>query len=527
MLTNQRISGSQPFPYSESNIRINFFDTNKIIAAANANKPAGGPGQGQFYSSDGGSTWGQTNLPLNSGDVIQSDPCVDWTSDGTAWAITIGIASMTNLQLRAYQSADNGRTWNFDATASGTQTAADKPMMWVDHNPTSPYKDTIYLIWHNGEPVYVNRRTGPTGSWQTPIQVSGAETTGTGIGADIKTNGFGDVFAFWPDTGSRGLFVAKSTDGGVNFAAPVAIATSFGSFTIAVPASADRPPLIYISGGAYRTAVKDLAYAVWMDLTGDSGCDKSSNAPGNSVSSTCRTRIWFSRSTDGGATWEAPRMINNQSSKNDQFMPKLAVDETNGQLAVIYYDTVADSGRLETDVWIQTSDDDGATWSASVKVTTAETDETIAGADNSSGGFFGDQYGDYNGLSGYAGSFFPSWTDRRNGAREEIWTAPITSTARSLGYRACDGFATTAQLHADGSLPFLKTGIALSPGWTQLIPMGNGFVLAYRACDGVAATAQLNADGSLPLLKTGIALSPGWTQLVVTFRLEVSTLVSS
>lgn len=48
------------------------------------------------------------------------------------------------------------------------------------------------------------------------------------------------------------------------------------------------------------------------------------------------------------------------------------------------------------------------------------TDETIAGADS------GNQYGDYNGLSGYANSFFPSWTDRRNNAREEIWTALIS-----------------------------------------------------------------------------------------------------
>ena len=49
---------------------------------------------------------------------------------------------------------------------------------------------------------------------------------------------------------------------------------------------------------------------------------------------------------------------------------------------------------------------------------TSQTDETIAGAN------FGNQYGDYNGLSGYAGIFFfPSWTDRRSGGREEIWAA--------------------------------------------------------------------------------------------------------
>lgn len=87
---------------------------------------------------------------------------------------------------------------------------------------------------------------------------------------------------------------------------------------------------------------------------------------------------------------------------------------------MIYNDTVANAGRKKSDIWFQASYDDGATWTTAEKVTTAMTDETIAGADS------GNQYGDYNGMSGYANSFFPSWTDRRNNASEEIWTALIS-----------------------------------------------------------------------------------------------------
>lgn len=416
---NLRISGAQNFPYSESDVRVNFFDRGKIIAAANAITTAIGQGQGQFYSSDGGKTWGQTSLPINAGDSFQSDPAVDWTSDGTAWAVTIGVdSSLTKLRLRIFKSTDGGATWSYDSDASGNQTNTDKEMMWVDHSFISPYKDNIYVIWHNGAPVFVNRRTGPSGSWQTPVQVSGAETTGTGIGGDIKTNSVGDLFAFWPDTGSRNLFVAKSADGGVTFGTPVAIATTFGSFQIGIPADSSRKALIYISGGAYRTATKDLVCAVWTDLSGAAGCT-SGSGPGSAVTSKCKSRIWFSRSTDGGANWEPARMINNQSSLNDQFFPHVAVDETNGQLVVVYYDTVGDPARLKTDLWLQESSDDGLTWSTAVKVTTAQTDETAAGAN------LPNQYGDYIGLSGYGGIFFPSWTDRRSGGREEIWTAPI------------------------------------------------------------------------------------------------------
>ena len=358
-------------------------------------------------------------------DALHSDPCVDWTSDGTAWSITIGIdSSLNQLRLRSYKSTDGGATWKYDADASQTQTATDKQMVWVDHSPTSPYKDNIYVIWHNNKPVFVNRRTGPLGSWQSPVQVSGAETTGTGIGGDIKTNSFGDVFAFWPDTGSGKLLVAKSTDGGVTFAAPVTIATTFDRFDIPVPSFNLRRALISISGGAYRTATKDLVYALWVDLTGVAGCTSAANEPGSSVGSSCKTRIWFSRSTDGGTTWADAQMINDKSSKNDQFNHKLAVDEVNGQLVVTYYDTVRDSRRLQTDLWMQTSNDDGVTWSSAFRVSTAKTDETGGGADS------GNQYGDYNGLSGIAGAFYPSWTDRRDGAKEEIWVAPITVPLR-------------------------------------------------------------------------------------------------
>ena len=127
-------------------------------------------------------------------------------------------------------------------------------------------------------------------------------------------------------------------------------------------------------------------------------------------------RIFFSTSTDGGATWDTPRKLNDQSSKNDQFFPRLALDEASGDLMLVYYDTVADTGRLKTDVWMQSSTDGGVRrGSDAQKVTTQQTDEATANKDN------GNQYGDYIGLTGYAGQFFACWTDRRGGTFEEIW----------------------------------------------------------------------------------------------------------
>jgi len=401
---------------SESDIRINFWDPSKVIAASN--NISGSGQQAQYWSTDGGQTWGETTLPLVSQDAFNSDPTVDWTSDGTAWSSTIGITSDgEHLRLRLFRSTNNGATWVFDSTISGNQTETDKQMVWIDHSATSPNVDSMYAIWHNGRPVFMNRKKR-NGTWGSPIRVSGGETTGTGIGADVKINSAGVVFGFWPDTGSRKIYMVKSTNGGQSYSKPKSIASMFDSYDTGIPAMNGRRALLYVVGGAYKTATKNLVYAVWTDLTGATGCRSGSNEPGGSTSSSCKTRIWFSRSADGGGTWSAKKMLNNQPGKSDQLNPWLTVDETTGTVAVIYYDTVGES-RKKTNLWYQSSTNDGATWSAPFRVTSQATDESLLSADD------GNQYGDYNGLSGHAGTFFPIWTDRRQEGSEQIWTAAL------------------------------------------------------------------------------------------------------
>jgi hypothetical protein len=454
--TNVRTSGAQTVSRSESDIRINYWNPSKIIAASNN---IGGSGtQGMYYSTDGGVTWGQTSLSLASGDSFHSDPTVDWSSDGTAWSTTMGINGSV-LKVQSYKSTNGGATWTFDGTISGTQTNTDKQMQWIDHSASSPFANNNYVIWHNGNPAFMNRRTS-TG-WGAPIQVSGAETTGTAIGADVKTNSAGDVFGFYPDTGSRGIYVVKSTNGGTSYSTPVKIVTTYDSYDIGVPSFSSRRILVYVSGGTYRNGTTNNVYALWTDLSGDSGCTAAANEPGTSATSACKTRIWFSRSTDGGATWSARTKINNQSGLNDQFNPFIAVDETNGNLGAIYYDTVNDAGRKKVDLYYQLSTDGGVTWEAAVKVTTAMTDETVAGADS------GNQFGDYNSISGYGNAFFPSWTDRRNNAKEEIWTAKISTSSTptfSISGNAGSAAATvstgTVSATADASSNYTLSGLA-------------------------------------------------------------------
>lgn len=426
-MADLRISGASANARSESDIRLNYGDPSRIIAAAN---DLGGSTQPQFFSTDGGANWGSTSLPAVAGDSFQSDPEVDWTSDGTAWALTLGVTAALNSRLYSYTSTDDGANWTFETVVSGTQTAADREIIWVDHSPTSPFKDQVYAVWHTGTPVFFSRRTaGAGGTWSAPLQLSGAETTVIGIGADVKTNANGDVFVFWPDAdGSQNIVFVKSVDGGATFSAPQVIATTFATTRrLAIPAGSSRNLRVYISAGAYRTASKDLVYAVWTDLSGEAGCTTGAG-PGSSTGSTCKTRVWFIRSTDGGTTWSTPVMINNQAGKNDQFHSRLCVDETNGLIVVTYRDTVADSGRQESHTYYQTSGDDGVSWSDAVQITTSPSDATGGSVDSTGFG-----YGDYDGLTGNAGTFFPCWTDFRNGI-EEIWSARLSLIPKQASF---------------------------------------------------------------------------------------------
>ncbi len=117
-------------------------------------------------------------------------------------------------------------------------------------------------------------------------------------------------------------------------------------------------------------------------------------------------------------------MLNNQAAKNDQLMPALVADDTTGALHLIYFDTSGEK-RTKVNLWYQSSFNDGVTWSAPLRITSAPTDGAAS--------FTSFQFGDYNSLSGIAGTFFPSWTDRRSGSREEIWTAKIVSTKSATG----------------------------------------------------------------------------------------------
>jgi hypothetical protein len=127
--------------------------------------------------------------------------------------------------------------------------------------------------------------------------------------------------------------------------------------------------------------------------------------------------IYVRYSDDDGATWSAGVRVNDDSTKNSQFLPKISLDPTTGNLAVIWYDCRNDLGNggpgdtdgvsnTDAQVWGAFSTDGGRTFTKNIRIS--------AGTSNSHDAHNGIDYGDYSGLAFYGGIAHPAWSDNSN-----------------------------------------------------------------------------------------------------------------
>jgi len=427
------IAANNTNPRSESDIQMSPFTPTYVVAAANSNSA-----QAQSYSGDGGHTWTESALPLQSiqasvQDDLHADPAVKWIQGGgcgTATAMTVGLRHQPpNHSLRSFISQDCGATWTYDATPSWTHTAVDKPAMWTDlaaNKLYAVYKN--YDVNKNADPVFLVARNGS--GWSTPVQVSPDEST---QGLDVFTDSASHLYVFWrsisPSLSANKIRFATSV-AGTTFTQHTPIAPVFGAEFLKVPAAASRGGLVYVSAGVFG----NYLYASWTDLNGNSDCDEPYEHPKN-VGSPCTSRVRFARSPDGGSSWIVGILYDRSGPPySDQFNQRLAVDSQTGILAIIYYDTFCDVQRKRTCLSFQVSRDNGMNWTPPETISSAPTDESVGSAS-------GEQYGDYNGLSMFDGLAIASWTDRSRGGKEEIWSVrrcvdpspPANVTATAIG----------------------------------------------------------------------------------------------
>jgi hypothetical protein len=418
-------------PQSETSIAINPSNPSQIVAGSNEifRLPMRG-----YFSSDGGATWGGVDLPLPppinaNGFDFGSDPGVAWDTRGNVFYSYIVVffsptGRITGSAVAVARSADAGRTWTatFFNQSGGHGKFNDKPMITVDTNPGSPFRDTVYVAWDttvvappgpSSTGVMLSRSTDGGRTFSAPVAVSpmgGGQRFG--IGADPFASPDGTVHVAWNDL-SQNIEEASSSNGGVSFGPVHVISPVNIPIATVIPAQNSRGVLITPACGADTSTgpARGTLYCSWVDANGASGLD-----------------VFVARSTDGGSTWSAPVLVNDDPPGvgNDQFFQWLSVDPIDGSVNLSWYDTRLDPTHVTTNVFYSRSTDGGLTYAPNVKVTSAPTDETVQGAD------LGNQYGDYEGIAAFGGSVHPVWTDRRASLpaslNEEVFTATIRTT---------------------------------------------------------------------------------------------------
>lgn len=357
----QHATEVEPDSFAFGNTDVAAFQVGRI-------EDGGATAIGVATSTDGGSHWRSGLLPgltafspAPGTDPRASDPSVGFDAVHGVWLVaSLGIAA-SQFQVFVSRSPD-GIAWNAPVTArSGPAGSLDKEWIACDNWPSSPNRGHCYLSYLDvGAGLVVTQTTADGGlTWSTAVPTSLIPQRGLEAnGAQPLPRPDGSLVVVYEISGEEGpslsdeVLATTSTDGGLTFAPSVHVADLN---------SAAVPQLRAPSLPSADVAADGRLFVAWHGCPDDRPCSTD--------------RIVLSTSADG-QTWSAPTPIAPAGRLITQFVPGLAVDPaTSGatqQLAVAYYTVPITcppgprpgNGCPRVDVWLVTSADGGATWSA-------------------------------------------------------------------------------------------------------------------------------------------------------------------
>ena len=428
----------------EPYISVNPKNKNNLIGVWQQDRWSDGGAHGLVAGSsvNGGKSWSDTPLPFSAcaaGGISYeraSDPWVSFGPDGTAYAVSISFnESNNNNAVAAATSTNGGKTWQnlkiiIADNEPNFQFFNDKESVTAD--PVNAGK--AYVVWDrlqtpNGNPdashhtrafkgpAYFSETADFGKSWSTPkiivpITVSNQQTIANQIVVDPKSGTLYDFFdLIMPPNSPSPYNVAfiKSTDGGNTWTAPHIIANLQTAF-VSDPNTGQAIRTGDIIPEPAIDPANSQLYVVWQDARFTGGKFD---------------EVALSTSTDGGATWSAPKQVNtNTPSSGPGFTPAIRVS-SNGTVGVTFYDfrnlTAGNTTTLPTDYWFVSSTDHGANFGNEQHITGPF---DMLTAPNSSGFFTGD----YEGLDTIGTLFQPFFVQANSGNTTnptDVFTASV------------------------------------------------------------------------------------------------------
>jgi Neuraminidase (sialidase) len=254
---------------------------------------------------------------------------------------------------------------NLDCDQAADQIASTSGADFVAQ-VTTDAQGTWVAVWHSlnslggaigtDRDILVARSTDGGVTWTAPaaLNTNAATDSGQDRRAQVTTDGLGAWVAVWGSDDSLGdtigtdydILVARSTDNGATWTAPTALNTN---------AATD-------SGDDHR----------WPQVTTDRlGNWVAAWHSEDSLEGTVGTDddIFFSRSSDAGATWTAPAALNNNAATDSEYDGKPQVTTDGAGNWVVAWESYF-SPDTDADIFFSRSSDAGATWTAAAALNT-------------------------------------------------------------------------------------------------------------------------------------------------------------
>ena len=441
----------------EVGIAVNPLNPLNIVAVSNNNDDL--TRMATYVSDDGGNTWTTVFIDeiqdgLNTNDT-RFDPNVAFDSDGNAYVVYSVNTGATSILMLA-RSTDGGSTYTqvTQVTTDPANSNLHTAMVTTRADPTGA--DDVLVLW---------ARVVPDEFIQAGLSLDGGASFLT-FNNDIN-EGPERTFVPWAVVDDAGDFhivwevnlAGLAPDGrifhdvldgttladGANVTVTDIQITDFAQATSKLPAQPDR--------GVFSVATVDIDRSggpndgrIYISYT-----DRANTA-------TDDTDIFVRFSDDGGATWSAAVQINDDVGTTSQFMPRLAVDQTTGDVYAAWYDARNDATNNQlVDIFTSFSVDGGVTWEANTLLTTAQSNKSTTNPLRD-----GNNYTEYMGLVAFGGAAFVGWTDARalnftTGNNEEIFFGRVSRDDAVVTVFGDEGFINqddviTITLDASGTL---------------------------------------------------------------------------